>query len=161
MSDKNEFNRAAGAKAATIGGEEQTRPILSVKRPRRMTFREATQRTRLDVRLSEEDRKNFGYRWVNNDPGRIQELRDRGYEIVDNPQIDDERGTERRVGRNEDGSKQNARLMRIPREFMEEDNAEKRAMRQELLQSVASRDQGVTPEARREGIRAEQLSVTN
>lgn len=161
MSDKNEFNRAAGAKAVTNGDEEQTRPILSVKRQRRMTFREATQRTRLDVRLSEEDRKNFGYRWVNNDSGRIQELKDRGYEIVDNPHIDDERGTERRVGRAEDGSKMNARLMRIPREFIEEDNAQKRDMRRELIDSVGSRERGVTPEALREGIRAEQISVSN
>lgn len=161
MSDKNEFNRATGAKQAAEGGEEQKRPTLGVKRSRRMTFREATQRTRLDVRLTEEDRRNFGYRWVNNDPGRIQELKDRGYEIVDNPHIDDERGTERRVGRNDDGSKQSARLMRIPREFIEEDNAEKREMRRELIDSVGSREKGVTPEARREGIRAEQLTVTN
>jgi hypothetical protein len=161
MSDKDEFNRAASAQPATSRGVEQKRQTLSIKRPRRMSFREATQRTRLDVRLSEEDRKAFGYRWVNGDPGRIQELKERGYEIVDNPDIDDERGTERRVGRNEDGSKLNARLMRIRREYMAEDDAEKREMRREIIDSVSSREKGVTAEARREGIRAEQITVTN
>lgn len=155
---RNEFNRAASAQAGN--GEEQAKVEQGGRKKRRMSFREATQRTKLDVRLSPEERAKFGYRWVNNDAGRIQELLDRGYEIVDDPEIDDDRGAERRVGRNEDGSKMNARLMRIPREFMEEDNAEKREMRRETIESVV-REKGVDPEARREGIRAEQMSITN
>jgi hypothetical protein len=155
----NEFNRAASAKASN--GQEQSKPAEAKgRKTRRMSFREATQRTKLDVRLSQEEREKFGYRWVNDDPGRIQELLDRGYEIVDNPTIDDERGAERRVGRHDDGSKMNARLMRIPREYMQEDEAERREMRRTQIDSVV-KERGVDPEARREGIRAEQMSITN
>lgn len=157
MSEKNEFNRASGA---ANGGDEQGKQTLSIKRPtRRMTYREASQRTKLDIRVPEAQLKKYGFRWVNDDPGRIQHLQDLGYEIVDQPNIIDERGTERRVGRNVDGSKMNARLMRIPREFIEEDEEVRRERRKEQLDSVASKERGVTAEARREGIYAEQLSV--
>ena len=157
-----EFNRAAKANEQSPAKVTLSPPANEQKarKKRRMTFREATQRTRLDVRISKADREKYGYRWVNGDPGRIQELMDRGYEIVDNPHIDDDRGAERRVGRNEDGSKLTARLMRIPRLYLDEDEAEKRAMRKEQIESVA-REKGVSPEARREGIRAETMSITN
>lgn len=167
MSDEN-FNRAkpgneskpdAEFKSARKPDEAEQAEQAPARKKRRMTFREATQRTKLDVRLSEADLKRHAYRWVNGDAGRIQELEERGYELVDDPHLPDERGTERRVGRAENGSKLNARLMRIPREFLEEDEAEKRSMRKEQIDSVI-RNRGVASDAKREGISAETMSVT-
>lgn len=75
---------------------------------------------------------NYVYRWVNDTPGRIQRLMERGYEIVtDHVEVGQstvDRGSQlggavtKQVGQGVTGV-----LMRIPREYHEEDQAAKDA----------------------------------
>ena len=76
--------------------------------------------------LNYEDKDpNFVYRFVNDRPGRVQEFLDMGYEHVDHGKVGDSRVDKRsadgsrtqvHVGQGDQGF-----LMRIPKEFYEED----------------------------------------
>ena len=163
-------NRAQKAKRETLtvpqagdAAQHEQKPEASLRErteKRRISFREAALRTKLDVRLDKSDRERFQYRWVNGDPGRVQDLRDRGYEIVDDPHIEDDRGAERRVGRTETGSTMKARLMRVPKDFYEEDQAQKREIHEEKVASV-SRSGGRDSAAMRDGIVTDTMTVNS
>lgn len=75
---------------------------------------------------------NFNYRIVNDDPGRIRMFKEAGWEIVkEKIQIgDDQAGTGKELGKiaaKQVGSGKRAYLMRVPKEFYEEDQVAKEA----------------------------------
>ena len=62
------------------------------------------------------------YRWVNDSSGRVEKLREIGYEVVDQKSLSkgEEISTRRRVGTNKDGSALFAQLMATPKKWHEE-----------------------------------------
>lgn len=75
---------------------------------------------------------NYVYRWVNDVPGRIEQLKERGYEVVtQNVEVGQstvDRGTNTGSGRSiQVGGGVTGVLMRIPREYYQEDQAAKAA----------------------------------
>lgn len=78
---------------------------------------------------------NYAYRWVNDQGGRIQQAEQADYEFVGAGEVTVGSGVDRNsevgdrvsqiVGTKEDGSPMRAYLMRIKREFYEEDQVEK------------------------------------
>lgn len=67
----------------------------------------------------------FHYRWILDAPGRIAEALDGDYSFVDPIEVNREPNGENKVyvrgGSNVDGSEQRQYLMKIPREFFEDD----------------------------------------
>ena len=71
---------------------------------------------------------NYVYRWVNDEAGRVDRLKDAGYDLVDHEvevgvrKVDSSAGTSSVVSKNV-GNGTTAYLMRIKREWHEEDKA--------------------------------------
>ncbi len=89
------------------------------KRESRVPFGVA--RTKLEVPMTME---GYHLHWVNDSAGRIQEAQRGGYTFVEPKEVQAaDTGTQvkRLVGRNEDGSAMYAYLMKIEREFYDED----------------------------------------
>jgi hypothetical protein len=86
----------------------------------------------------------YQYRYINDSPGRVEQARAGGYEFVDDQKTGDTGETNTglgsrtavRAGTNADGSGMNAYLMRIPREFYEEDQAEKEKVNQKVDDAI-------------------------
>lgn len=76
-------------------------------------------------------REGFVRRWVNDDPGRLANFQEAGYEFVSDLSAEESNSTDvssRRsmvVGKNDDGSPKRAYLMEQNSEFYEEDQATK------------------------------------
>lgn len=107
-------------KAKELTAEEQ----IEASRARR-------QRRRADIgapdyKLQAPKREGFQRRWVNDVPGRVNQFRERGWDVVQKDGGTDQRFVGK-IGRaQEDGSQYgNAVLMEIPMEFYEEDQRAK------------------------------------
>lgn len=104
--------------------ENNTTPLVRTqadrpKRESRVPFGVA--RTKLEVPMTME---GYHLHWVNDSAGRIQEAQRGGYTFVEPKEVqavDSGSQVKRLVGRNEDGSAQYAYLMKIEREFYDED----------------------------------------
>jgi len=95
--------------------------------------------------------EGYVYRWVNDNRLRLTEAQEAGYEFVDasggsvgDPDVANEGGqsidsrTGKNVGVKEDGSPLRAYLMRIKKDWYEEDQAEKQARVDDLETAIAS-----------------------
>jgi len=123
---------AAKSKRTKMGNDGLSFKVVSVEggfalqRKSRSTKRiPIHSRNRLTVDPKDKD-QNFEYRIVNDEPGRIQMFLDAGYEIVKNnvPIGDPQVGEGEQVGKiasKHVGSGRKGYLMRIPKEFYEED----------------------------------------
>ena len=84
--------------------------------------------SKLDIDKKQE---GFHYRWVNDEPGRIQQAQDGDYTFVTPQEIgkDDQQETRVKIlaGKNQDGSGLYAYLMKIPLEYFLEDQQEKQS----------------------------------
>lgn len=88
---------------------------------------------------------NFVDRWFNDDHGRLQAAQQAGYEFVEDEDVKAERAgtnaeSDARVsihaGTRRDGSPMNAYLMRIPKEYYDEDQAAKQAVVDETDKAI-------------------------
>jgi len=108
--------------------------MAKVQRRQRIPF--SGNRRRLHVPDEDKD-PNFEYRWINDDPGRIEAAKKGGWETVSkgdttvgDPDVttgntDLGSATSLVVGKHESGAGKRAVLMRIPREWYDEDQAAK------------------------------------
>lgn len=106
------------------------KPNVTRKRPVRGTA------GRRDVLTVEGKDDNFVYRIVNDTPGRVADMRSRGYELADGDESFsstlDEASTVGSVKSKHVGGGVNAVLMRIPKEWYAEDQA----MKQEHIDRI-------------------------
>lgn len=99
--------------------------------------------------------KNFHYVWVNDTPGNIRRYQDGGYEIVQDPDglievgagsMDNSRfegsAVVTHVGRTRDEANTPAVLMRIHKDYYEEDQQAKREEIREIESSMYHRNKG-------------------
>lgn len=99
--------------------------------------------------------EGFATRWINDSPGRLAFAQDHGWEFVTEDHDGRDTRVGRRVGVNEDGSPMMAFLMKLRREFFEEDKAAKQVPLDEFdaqlragtagTNEVADRSQYYTP----------------
>lgn len=97
---------------------------IRAERRRRSTAALAGQGRRLYVPPEVTENNDFSYRFFNDDPGRIEDFKRIGWEIVTDKRIatdDIGSGVAKFAGTHKDGSTRRAVLMRLPREFAEED----------------------------------------
>ncbi len=87
------------------------------------------------------------YRWINDKPGRLQRAQAGGWEFVEDPSIQIGTGSDTRnseqdsrvsqvVGKHDNGSPMHAYLMRIKREWYEEDQAAKQSSIDEVEATI-------------------------
>lgn len=103
------------------------------KRTERMTYAQRKGVGKLHVNLSDADKEKFQHRWTADYPGKVAEREAMGYERVTHSV---EGGAVRHGGSHEDGKQMKKVLMRIPREFYDEDQAAKRDEHQELMDRI-------------------------
>ena len=77
---------------------------------------------RLAVPEHKLDRSQYVYRWVNDVPGRIQRLYGQDWDLVSDEELGNEMPTERHADVAQNRVALNARLMRKPKQFFEEDH---------------------------------------
>jgi len=113
-------------------------------RKRRIPLGAPTQK--LSVPQAQDDKEHV-YRWINDKPGRLQRAEQAGYEFVEDPTLQVGEGSDngnsardsrvsRLVGRNEKGGEQYAYLMRIKREWYEEDQEAKQEAIDEVDEAI-------------------------
>jgi hypothetical protein len=120
---------------------------LAKKRKRRFEGRNSNLKLSLPTEMR--DDPNWRYYWAKDTPGRIEQLKSYGYELVEEPSVaDDDRNTSggTRIERHAEADKFNAPvrhyLMRQPIEFYEEDQRDKRVLRQKRMEAIEG---GKTP----------------
>lgn len=99
----------------------------------------------------------FNYRWVNDEDGRVQMFEEAGYTAVKEPtEVGDPRAGDASqlgsVSRKPVGGGKSAVLMKIPKEFYEEDQAAKEAR-------IAEKEKSLLQEADGEGFYGEGLKI--
>lgn len=101
---------------------------------------------KLSVPQAQDDPEHV-YRWINDTPGRLQKADLAGYKFVEDPTLQVGEGSDngnsardsrvsRLVGRNEKGGEQYAYLMRIKREWYDEDQESKQQAVDEVDESI-------------------------
>src|SRR5690606_24772490 len=87
--------------------------------------------------------KELEYRWVHDQNGRIEKLRESGYEIVDPKTLskDEEISVRRRVGSKKDGSDLHAVLMATPKKWYQDRHAQVEDERKSKENALMSRPQ--------------------
>jgi hypothetical protein len=116
------------------------------------TAKNRPKRTPIGTRsvLKSEENKGFKRRFVNDEPGRIQEFLDAGYKVVDvkTQMGDDNVGQASQVGsvaQKPVGGGMNAVLMEIPEDYYAEDQAAKETRIKELEEGMLNDQNGQTP----------------
>lgn len=93
------------------------------------------------------DHPDYVYRWINDKPGRLQNAYNAGYEFVEDPTLEVGTGTvsgnaehgsrvSRHVGKDEHGRPLHAFLMRIRKDWYDEDQAKKQAAIDEIDNAI-------------------------
>lgn len=90
---------------------------------------------RLPTNGADLDMNNYKYRWVNDEPGRVQRLQGMEYEIV-TPEEMNGLQTAHHVGFSRQGTQMNAVLMKKYKPWFEEDQARKNHEAQELEKAL-------------------------
>lgn len=109
-----------------------SREKMDVDRDRRKVTRESRRSlTGASLRLTADTDPNYHYRWVNDDPGRIAKFENAGYVVVKSKDAHAADGIGDSVasvaaGLNVEGRERRTFLMRLPREWHEDDIKEKR-----------------------------------
>lgn len=122
------------------------RPARRVSTGRRRRVPMGTPEQKLSVPQAQDDPDNV-YRWVNNHPGRLQKALNGGYEFVEDATLEVGTGSisgnaehnsrvSRLVGKDDKGEPLYAFLMKIKREWYEEDQATKQAAIDEVDDAI-------------------------
>lgn len=122
------------------------RPSNREKEGRAKRVPMGTPELKMSVPQAEQD-KDHVYRWFNDKPGRLQRAQNAGYEFVEDPTIQVGEGSESKqsnqdarvsmlAGKDERGGPLYAYLMRIKREWYEDDQDVKQAAIDEIDEAI-------------------------
>lgn len=147
LSEKQKAAMAEGRRRAMEAKKEE--PVIQAESPfkaperRRKRGKLGEIRQKLGVDQSHLD-SNYKYRWVNDDYNRIDQLHlSDDYDFVTDKRIkshQEEGKIKRLVGENKDGSPKFAYLMRIPKDFYEENRKEIEDTNMEIERSIQRGD---------------------
>jgi hypothetical protein len=105
-------------------------------------------RSKLGVDIPEEDLNKYHYHWINDVGGRLSEAQNGDYEFVSSKELglgDRESKIKVLVGTNEDGSPMYAYLMRINKEWYDEDQQELQKLNDRIDEQIRKGKLNETP----------------